>query len=115
MKNITVRGRTFTGIVVSTKMAKTATVEWEYRTYLQKYERYEKQRSRVKAHNEMNAKKGDIVEIKECRPLSKTKNFVITKIIGQERLFLEREARLEESKKAPVEKKKKIVEEEEAE
>ena len=61
MKNITVRGRTFTGVVVGTKMAKTATIEWEYQVFLQKYERYEKKMSRVKAHNEMNAKKGDIV------------------------------------------------------
>ncbi len=112
MTNITVRGRTFTGVVVSTKMIKTATIEWEYQVFLQKYERYEKKISRVKAHNEMNAKKGDIVEIKECRPLSKTKNFVITKIIGQERLFLEKEARMAESKKIIVEKKKEIIEEE---
>ena len=77
------RGRTFTGIVVSDKMQKTATIEWPRRFYLPKYERYEKRRTRVKAHNpeSVNAKTGDTVKIAETRPLSKTKNFVIIEIV----------------------------------
>jgi len=74
-KKITTRGRTFKGKVVSDKAQKTVTVEWDRRIYIPKYERYLKKRSKVKAHNpeEINAKVGDVVIIKETRPLSKTK------------------------------------------
>jgi len=81
MNNTSTRGRTFTGVVVSDKMSKTVTVEWTRRNYIQKYERYEKRRTRVKAHNpdEIDAVEGDLVTVKETRPLSKTKHFIIIK------------------------------------
>ena len=85
MKQITLktRGRTFKGTVVSSKAQKTVTVQWMRRVYVRKYERYQIKRSKVKAHNppEMGAKEGDNVVIKECRPLSKTKNFVVIEVI----------------------------------
>lgn len=101
MQNTNTRGRTFIGTVVDAKMQKTATVEWERRAYVQKYERYEKRRTRVKAHNPENidAKKGDIVKIMECRPLSKTKKFTIIEKVGHERLFEAKQELMEESKK----------------
>jgi len=76
---ITTRGRVFEGVVVSDKMQRTVKVEWPRLFYLPKYERYEKRRSRVKAHNPpcINAKVGDRVRIAECRPLAKTVKFVI--------------------------------------
>lgn len=85
-QKITTRGRTFTGKVIRAKMAKTVTVEWEKTKYIPKYERYEKSRTRVKAHNpeSINAKEGDTVVIKETRPLSKTKHFIVTQIIGNQ-------------------------------
>jgi len=84
--NFRTRGRTFEGIVVSDKMHRTVTVEWERRRKVAKYERYERRRSKVKAHNpdEINAKKGDLVRIMETRPISKTKNFIVIEIINQE-------------------------------
>lgn len=81
---VSIRGRTFTGTVTSDRMAKTVTVEWERRTYVPKYQRYEKRKTKIKAHNELDAKKGDFVEIRETRPISKTKNFVVTRIIKSE-------------------------------
>ncbi len=47
-----------------------------------RYERYEKRRTRVAAHNPpcINAKEGDKVVIAECRPLSRTKKFVIIEV-----------------------------------
>ena len=83
MNNISVRGKTFTGKVVSAKMHGTVVVEWERRVPIPKYERFEKRRSKVAAHNpeEMGAKEGDIVKIQETRPLSKTKNFIVIEII----------------------------------
>ena len=81
--SVRVRGRTFTGVVISDRMMKTATVEWPRRKFRRKYERFEARRTRVKAHNpeSVNAKTGDLVRIAETRPLSKTKNFVIIEIL----------------------------------
>ena len=81
-------------------MQKTVTVEWERKSYLKKYERYEKRKSKIKAHNpnSINAKEGDIVKIMECKPLSKTKNFVVVEILGKEKGFKERMEAEEESK-----------------
>jgi len=81
--NISLRGRTFTGTVISDKMTKTITVEWPRRSYIQKYERYEKRRSKVKAHNPdcIKAKIGQKVKIMETKPISKTKNFVVIEVL----------------------------------
>lgn len=74
-------GRVFSGRVVSRKMQKTAKVVWERRFYLKKYERYEKRRSSAMAHipENIEVKEGDKVVIQECRPISKTKHFIIIK------------------------------------
>jgi small subunit ribosomal protein S17 len=73
------RGRTFIGKVISNKMAKTAKIQWDRRSYLYKYERYQKKRSAVMAHipEGMNVAIGDTVKIAECKPISKTKKFII--------------------------------------
>ena len=86
---LSVRGRQFTGTIISTKMRKTAVIEFERLNFLKKYERYEKRRTKLKVHNPecINAEDGDIVNVMECRPLSKTKNFVIIKNLGQEKGF----------------------------
>jgi small subunit ribosomal protein S17 len=80
---ISIRGRAFKGIVKSTKAHATAVVEWGYHHYFQKYERYERRKSRVTAHNPpcIRARDGDEVIIAECRPLSKTKHFIVVGII----------------------------------
>lgn len=87
-KKISLRGRIFEGRVISDKMHKTVTVEWEGRKYIPKYERYTRRRSRVKAHNpkSINAKTGDFVRIMETRPLSKTKNFIVIEVKKGEQL-----------------------------
>ncbi len=68
---------------MSDKAQRTVTVEWNRRVYVPKYERYQKKRSKVKAHNpeEIDAKEGDEVIIKECRPISKTKKFIVVEVI----------------------------------
>ena len=80
--SLKIRGRTFTGTVIKRNPHKTVTVEWPRTSYIQKYERYEKKRTRIKAHNPLciNAVIGDKVTIVETRPISKTKNFVIVKV-----------------------------------
>lgn len=84
MQSISTRGKSFVGKVVSAKMHRTVVVEWERRVLIPKFNRYTKRRSKVSAHNpdEINAKEGDIVRIKEVRPLSKTKNFMVIEILG---------------------------------
>ena len=74
-----VRGKIIEGVVVSAKAQKTAVVEREYFQYIPKYERSERRHSRITAYNPecINAKEGDRVKIAECRPLSKTKAFVV--------------------------------------
>lgn len=98
--SLSLRGRTFIGTVISARMQKTVTVEWERKHFLKKYERYEKRKSKVKAHNpeSVNAKEGDVVKIMECRPISKTKNFIVVEVLGKERGFKERMEAEEESK-----------------
>ena len=100
MQSIRTRGRTFTGIVVESRMQDTAIVEWPRRKYAIQYERYEKSRTKVKAHNpkEINAKTGDVVKIIECRPISKTKHFIIIEKIGHEKLFEAKKELMEEAK-----------------
>ena len=80
------RGRIFVGKVISNKMAKTVKVEWPRRKFLYKYERYQKKKSAVMAHvpEGMNINMGDTVRISECRPISKTKNFVVVEKVTNE-------------------------------
>lgn len=80
-----VRGRTFVGKVISARMTKTVTVVFDKINYVPKYERYEKRRTRLKAHNPecINAKEGDTIKIMECKPLSKTKKFVIIEVLNE--------------------------------
>lgn len=83
--NISLRGRTFEGLVIKNPFQKTATIEWERRKFVKKYERYEKKRTRVKAHSPtcLDIKKGNKVKIMESRPISKTKKFVIMQKISE--------------------------------
>jgi small subunit ribosomal protein S17 len=76
---LSLRGKVFEGLVVSDKASKTVIVRWDYHRYNTKYERYERRHSTVAAYNPLcvDAKEGDIVKIAECRPLSKTKSFVV--------------------------------------
>lgn len=74
-----VRGRRFTGTITSNKASRTVTVQWERRHYLPRFERFERRRTKVKAHSPpcIELAEGDAVRIAETRPLSKTKHFVV--------------------------------------
>jgi small subunit ribosomal protein S17 len=74
-----IRGKILQGTVVSAKAQKTAVVERQYYHYLTKFQRYERRHSNITAYNPecIAAKEGDVVRIAECRPLSKTKAFVV--------------------------------------
>jgi len=73
--------RTLTGRVVSDKMNKTVTVLIERRVKHPMYGKYSTKSSRIKAHDENNeCRTGDVVTIRETRPMSKTKSWALAKI-----------------------------------
>ncbi|HSD56937.1 MAG TPA: 30S ribosomal protein S17 [Methanotrichaceae archaeon] len=78
-----VRGQVFDCTVVSDKMDNTVVVMREFEKRATKYERFEKRQSKIHAHNPpcIEAKEGDRVRIAECRPLSKTKSYVIVEVV----------------------------------
>lgn len=85
------RGRTqeVTGEVVSDKMNKTISVLIFRRVPHTRYGKYVKRTSVFKAHDEQNtAKIGDIVRIKMCRPLSKTKRWKLVEVVQKARTDL---------------------------
>ncbi len=77
-----VRGLALKGVVVSDKMDKTVVVQRTFEKKIAKYERYEKRKTKVHAHNPpcIGAKEGDNVTVAECRPLSKTKSYVVVEV-----------------------------------
>ena len=73
-------GRVFKGTVVSDKMTDTVVVKIERYVKHPKYGKFIRSQKKFKAHNPGNtAKMGEVVEIKECRPISKDKNFIVVK------------------------------------
>ncbi|HZH26161.1 MAG TPA: 30S ribosomal protein S17 [Azospirillaceae bacterium] len=70
--------RVMQGTVVSDKMDKTVTVLVERRVMHPVYKKYIKQSKKYAAHDENNTfRVGDVVEIQECRPLSKRKTWMV--------------------------------------
>jgi len=102
---ISIRGRVFQGVVRSAKSRNTAIVEWGFHRYVPKYERYERSKTRVTAHNPdcIKAKEGDVVVIGECRPLSKTKHFVVLGRMGEGMFEIEGEDLLKKEKPGDAE------------
>ena len=70
--------RILTGVVTSNKADKTITVKIERKVKHPLYGKVIKRATKVHAHDENNtATVGDIVSVKECRPFSKTKTWVL--------------------------------------
>jgi small subunit ribosomal protein S17 len=75
------------GQVVSTKMQKTIVVEVEMRKAHPKYKRIVKSSKKFYAHDEQNsARVGDMVRIRETRPLSKLKRWQLEEIVRRSAL-----------------------------
>ena len=73
--------RVLQGTVVSDKMDKTVTVLVERRVMHPIYKKFIKRSKRYHAHDEGNVHKtGDVVRIRECRPISKSKTW---EVIGE--------------------------------
>lgn len=81
MTEQSVIARTKTGRVISDKMNKTITVLIERRVKHPIYGKYVTKSSKLKAHDENNeCRIGDLVTVKEVRPLSKTKTWALVKV-----------------------------------
>ena len=71
--------RIMQGVVVSDKMEKTVVVEVERRVTHPLYKKIVRRSKKYVAHDESNAlKTGDLVRIRECRPISKRKCWEVT-------------------------------------
>lgn len=76
--------RTLMGVVTSSKMQKTITVEVTRLVKHPMYGKYVRLRSSFKAHDERSeAKAGDTVVISESRPLSRTKRWRLQKVVSK--------------------------------
>jgi len=74
--------KSLVGVVVSDKMDKTVVVKVDRRVPHPLYGKHIIKSKKYHAHDEKNeCRIGDLVEIRETRPLSKTKRWVVTKII----------------------------------
>ncbi len=76
---LSVRGQILKGTVLKAKAQRTVVVQIEKMKYDTKYERYARSSSKINAHSpaSVGAGEGDSVTVMECRPLSKTKAFVV--------------------------------------
>ena len=74
--------RTVQGRVVSNKMDKTITVAVERKVKHPIYGKFIKRTTKLHAHDETNqCHEGDVVTVRECRPLSKSKNWMLVDVI----------------------------------
>jgi small subunit ribosomal protein S17 len=82
MSEKTTVSHAMTGRVVSNKMDKSITVLIERSVRHPLYNKYIKRSSKMHAHDESNeCNEGDLVQIQQCRPLSKTKSWRLVKVI----------------------------------
>jgi len=84
--NLKTRGKVFEGKVIR-KFPKRVTIEFERMVYAKKYERYEKNKTKIHARllgcMVEQVQIGDLVRVMECRPLSKIIHFVVTNKIKE--------------------------------
>jgi small subunit ribosomal protein S17 len=78
--------RTLIGRVISNKMDKTVTVLIERRVRHPVYGKYLVRSTKLHAHDASDAVgEGDLVEVVECSPRSKTKNWTVTRVLESAR------------------------------
>jgi len=83
MVNEETKGRTIVGKIVSDKMQKTIVVMVERTVKHPKYGKIMRRRTKLHAHDESQIGKiGNTVKIRETRPLSKTKSWVLVEVIS---------------------------------
>jgi small subunit ribosomal protein S17 len=80
--------KTITASVVSKSGDKSITVAIDYKVKHPKYGKYMRRRTKLAVHDEHNQSKvGDVVEIAQCRPISKRKSWRLLKILKQREII----------------------------
>jgi small subunit ribosomal protein S17 len=108
--NLKLRGKIFTGIVVSKDTHRSVVLEWTTKHFVKKYERFMIKKTRKTAHNPdvISANIGDKVIIAECKPLSKTKNFVVIKNLGHSVDYMVKKSVIAEDSESKKSKKEQV-------
>jgi small subunit ribosomal protein S17 len=74
--------KTLTGVVISKSGNKSVKIAIDYKVRHPKYGKYIRRRTKIGVHDEHNQSGvGDVIEIAECRPRSKTKNWRLVKVV----------------------------------
>jgi small subunit ribosomal protein S17 len=74
--------KTLTGVVVSNSGNKSVKIALDYKVRHPKCGKYIKRRTKIGVHDEHNQSGvGDVIEIAECRPRSKTKSWRLVKVV----------------------------------
>jgi small subunit ribosomal protein S17 len=74
--------KTMTGMVISHSGDKSIKVAIDFKVKHPKYGKYIKRRTKLGVHDEHNqAGLGDVVEVAECRPYSKTKSWRLVRVV----------------------------------
>lgn len=74
--------KTKTGVVISKSGDKSVQMAIDYKVKHPRYGKYVKRRIKINVHDEQNQTGvGDLIEIAECRPISKRKSWRLLKII----------------------------------
>jgi len=74
--------KTLTGVVVSNSGEKSVRVVIDYKVKHPKYGKYVNRRTKIGVHDEHNQSGvGDLVEIAQCRPYSKSKSWRVLKVV----------------------------------
>ena len=74
--------KTLTGVVISNSGNKSVKIVLDYKVRHPKYGKYIKRRTKIGVHDEHNQSGvGDVIEIAECRPRSKTKSWRLVKVV----------------------------------
>lgn len=82
MKNkINKTGKTFIGQVISNKMSDTIVISLEYTSRHPKYQKIITKNKNIYSTNNLSAQIGDVVKVRETRPISKLKRFTTVEII----------------------------------
>ena len=82
---LSLRGKEFFGDIKKFSGKNSAVIELERLFFIQKYERYSKRKTRIHVHIPkcQDVIVGDTIKIKECRPISKMKNFVMIEKVNK--------------------------------
>jgi small subunit ribosomal protein S17 len=74
--------KTLTGVVIGNSGDKSIKVAIDFKISHPKYGKYVKRRTKLAVHDESNqAGAGDVVELAECRPYSKTKSWRLLRVV----------------------------------